>query len=381
MDPQDSKTKKTIALCMIVKNESKVIERALNSVKDFVDYVVVCDTGSTDGTPAIVKKYLKKHKLKGEVHSRPWVDFSHNRNEAFSYAEGKADYFMTLDADEVVAPLINGAPDLEKRVVGLPDVDSDRVEVITHYGEVTYSRGFLFKQGREFKWRWPVHEVCTSIKQQSVATLADICVYPTREGARATDRQRFLRDAYTLEEWLLDKPTDSRAWFYLAQSYTDGGQPQKALEPLRKCLEYTKWEEERFIATLRMAQYRQATGEPFESVVGQYLKAYNLRPTRIEPLFDLMIQYMGKKMYNAAILVGEAAIKIPYPSSDILFIIKNLYSWKVADELSVCYHSVGRYKESYKLAKTLLENPNIVDKDLIRIKKNIKNSKDKLNGK
>ena len=227
MDPRENKTKKTIALCMIVKNESKVLERALNSVKEFVDYFVICDTGSTDGTPEIATKYFKKHKLKGEVHSRPWVNFSHNRNEAFGYAEGKADYFMTLDADEVVAPLINGVPDLEKKIVSLPDMDADRIEVVTHYGATAYSRGFLFKQGLEFKWRWPVHEVCGSLKQKSVATLGDICVYPTAEGARATDGKRFLRDAYILEQWLLDNPKDARAWFYLAQSYHDGGQPKK----------------------------------------------------------------------------------------------------------------------------------------------------------
>ena len=64
MGPQASKTKKTIALCMIVKNESKVLGRALNSVKEFVDYFVICDTGSTDGTPEIATEYFKKYNLK-----------------------------------------------------------------------------------------------------------------------------------------------------------------------------------------------------------------------------------------------------------------------------------------------------------------------------
>ena len=141
------------------------------------------------------------------------------------------------------------------------------------------------------------------------------------------------------------------------------------------------WDEERFVATLRMGYYRHAAGDPFESLVGQYFKAFDLRPTRVEPLFQVMIEYMNKKMYNAAIVVGEAAMQVPYPSDDILFISKNLYSWKIADELSVCYHSVGRYKESYELAETLLENPMVGENDLIRIKKNIKNSKEKFDAK
>ena len=48
----------TIALCMIVKNESKVIERALDSVKDFVNLYFICDTGSTDGTVEVLEKYF-----------------------------------------------------------------------------------------------------------------------------------------------------------------------------------------------------------------------------------------------------------------------------------------------------------------------------------
>jgi len=47
--------KQTIALCMIVKNESKVITRALDSVRGFIDYVCICDTGSSDGTQDIIK--------------------------------------------------------------------------------------------------------------------------------------------------------------------------------------------------------------------------------------------------------------------------------------------------------------------------------------
>ena len=48
---------------MIVKNEAHVIERCLQSVKSIIDYWVIVDTGSTDGTQKIIKKYLKNMKL------------------------------------------------------------------------------------------------------------------------------------------------------------------------------------------------------------------------------------------------------------------------------------------------------------------------------
>ena len=66
---------KTVGLCMIVKNEAQTILRALDSVRTFVDYVLVEDTGSTDGTQTIIRDYLRAHGLPGEVFDEPWRDF------------------------------------------------------------------------------------------------------------------------------------------------------------------------------------------------------------------------------------------------------------------------------------------------------------------
>ena len=69
-----------ICLSMIVKDEAAVIARCLASVRPLIDYWIIVDTGSADGTPDIVRKVL--HDIPGELHQRPWVDFAHNRSEA-----------------------------------------------------------------------------------------------------------------------------------------------------------------------------------------------------------------------------------------------------------------------------------------------------------
>ena len=77
----------TICLNMIVKDEKDVICRCLASVKPVIDYWVIVDTGSSDGTQEIIRAFMKE--IPGELHERPWINFGHNRNEALELAKGK----------------------------------------------------------------------------------------------------------------------------------------------------------------------------------------------------------------------------------------------------------------------------------------------------
>ena len=77
---------KTICLTMIVKNESKVIKRCFDSVKDYIDYWSICDTGSTDGTQDFIKNYFKEANIPGELHQHKWQNFGHNRTLAVQSA-------------------------------------------------------------------------------------------------------------------------------------------------------------------------------------------------------------------------------------------------------------------------------------------------------
>src|ERR1700753_2915568 len=90
----------TICLNMIVKDEAPVIRRCLDSVRPLIDYWVIVDTGSTDGTQEIIREHLKD--VSGELHERPWRDFAHNRSEALTLARGHGDYVLVIDADEVL---------------------------------------------------------------------------------------------------------------------------------------------------------------------------------------------------------------------------------------------------------------------------------------
>jgi glycosyltransferase involved in cell wall biosynthesis len=86
----------TVGLCMIVKNESPVIIRCLENVRPLVDYMLVVDTGSTDGTQGIVREFLSKEKVPGEVIEEPWRDFAYNRTFALAKLREKPDIDYAL---------------------------------------------------------------------------------------------------------------------------------------------------------------------------------------------------------------------------------------------------------------------------------------------
>ena len=84
-----------VSLCMIVKNEESNLDKCLYSVADYVDEIVIVDTGSTDQTKEIAKKYTDK------IFDFVWCDnFAKARN--FSLSKATNDWVLILDADELV---------------------------------------------------------------------------------------------------------------------------------------------------------------------------------------------------------------------------------------------------------------------------------------
>ena len=92
----------SICLNMIVKDESHIIERCLSSVADKIDYWVISDTGSSDGTQDIIRNYFKSKGIDGILLENEWVDFASNRNIALNAALGTADYILFMDADDIL---------------------------------------------------------------------------------------------------------------------------------------------------------------------------------------------------------------------------------------------------------------------------------------
>lgn len=146
----------TISLCMIVRNEEAVLDRCLSTVADLMDEIIIVDTGSTDGTKEIAKKYTN------QVYDFEWCDdFSAARNCAFSKAT--MEYIYAPDADEMLDEENRRRFLLLKQCM-VPEVEIVQMHYITR-SEYNTTQNFknelrpkLFRRLREFTWIDPVHE-------------------------------------------------------------------------------------------------------------------------------------------------------------------------------------------------------------------------------
>ncbi len=146
----------TISVCMIVKNEEKVLARCLEPLKQVADEIVIADTGSTDGTKEIAGKYTDK------IYDFKWTgDFSDARNFVFSKATG--DYIYSADADEVLDSVNLGRFETLKKCL-IPEVEIVTMiyvnpeDINMAYNDLRERRPKLFKRLRTFTWIDPIHE-------------------------------------------------------------------------------------------------------------------------------------------------------------------------------------------------------------------------------
>jgi glycosyltransferase involved in cell wall biosynthesis len=334
-----------VCLNMIVKNESQVIERCLTSVLPIIDYWIIVDTGSTDGTQEIIKNFMKKKGIAGELHERPWKNFGHNRNEALQLAKGKANYTLFIDADEYL---------VYEPGFKLPSLDKDFYYVIIHHAESRYHRVQFIKDALDWSWKGVLHEYVSAPNAVTSETVDHVYNMYTTEGARSRDPQKYLKDAQLLEAGLKEEPNNSRYVFYLAQSYKDAGDPANALKYYEKRAAMGGWDQEVFWSLYQVGCAEENLGLPKERVVGSYTKAYQFRPSRLEPLYQLAHYFLITGDFQSGYAAGIIAQSIPSPQ-DLLFVQQWMHEYGALLDLSICAYWIGKYDECQKISLELLK--------------------------
>jgi glycosyltransferase involved in cell wall biosynthesis len=369
-----SRPRTNICLNMIVKNEVAVLPRLFRSVKDYIDYYVIVDTGSTDDTIALIEREMSAYGIDGEVHERPWTNFGANRQQALELAlrANRSDWLLFIDADEelgVSDPLF-----YEKLEPGVS------YELEKHHSGVRYAVPNLVNI-RATVWRWegPVHNYLERVEgSRERRLLKDVwIIYHTGEGAKShgvTPEQKFLRDANLLLEYLKEHPNSARSHFYLGQSYKDAGHFEEAYEAYKKRTTMKGWVQEDFMAQLEVGRMAVKLGKPEEVVLRELLDAFEMRPTRVEPLYELARYFRMKKMYGKAFAFALAGIQISRPD-DTLFVAQDIYDWRLLDELGVAAYWVAEYAACKAACEAVLQRVeqglDVPADDLERVRQNL----------
>ena len=349
-----------VRLCMIVKNESAVIERCLKSVMPIIDTWVIIDTGSTDQTCDIIQKTLED--LPGRLHFRPWKDFAHNRSEAIELAHSGCDYLFFIDADEIL---------MMHQAFTLPILNADAYSATILHNNLRYARTCLVSTKLYWRYRGVLHEYLQCEREYAVEPINGLNVRYTTDGARSRNPRKYHDDAAVLEAALAQEPNNLRYMFYLAQSWRDAGEPEKALKAYQRRTEQTGWDEEDWYAKYQVARLMEATSKPENEIINAYLRAHEARPARAESLMWLGIYLYGRGRWANAKAMFTIAVKIPF-TQDKLFIENDCYIWRRYDELALSFFYQGAKGQAKSLWEVLLRTDRIPKEQVDRIQSNIR---------
>jgi glycosyltransferase involved in cell wall biosynthesis len=364
-----SKTK-TITLCMIVKDEAKVIERCLASVLPIIDNWVIVDTGSTDGTQDKIRKFFENVGIPGKLYERPWKDFGHNRSEALELASTEGDYAYMIDADEVLVFEPGFDPEQFKA-----SLNADLYNIFAEYGGTKYHRPQMTSTKKKFYYRGILHEYVDCYEEIKTRDFArGFKNTPIQDGNRSSQSGKYERDAERFEEALkgeVDPKDFNRYHFYLAQSYRDSQQWEKSLAAYMKRAELGGWNEEVFYSLYQAGRIMEVLNKNIDEIIKVYFNAYQSAPYRAESLWAAARLCRLNIRFDQAYTFAKQGLKCRCPEG-ALFIAAPIYEWMLLDEFAIAAYWAGHFKESRQASIALLQSGRFPPDQKERMEANLK---------
>ena len=260
----------TLGLCMIVKDEAAVLGRCLDSAAGVFDEIVIVDTGSTDETKTIARRYTK------DVYDFAWrQDFAAARN--FGFDRAAADYCMWMDADEILRPDDAAAlRALKQTLCGKIGRYFLRTVIPAEDGRcaLTFERGAHRAQSRRPLAGTGCTRTCSRAAQP-----------PMRRSASPTSASRRASPSATCASSRGPLPTaKSRTRgqvYYFARELADCGLYAAAADAFRYFLQGDGWAEDKIAACLALARCLRALQRPREAEQA-LLQSFACAPPRAE---------------------------------------------------------------------------------------------------
>lgn len=349
-----------ICVYAICRNEKQFVEKWLESMSE-ADYIVVLDTGSTDGTYEMLKNDPRVYSCEQKIIS-PWR-FDVARNEGMLLIPDDANILLSTDLDEILEPgwakVIRDKWDPKQHVRG------DYKYAWSHNDSGEPGRIFYYDKLHDRNWYWtaPVHELLTSelydddYRYSHEIDLFNHGVYLHHYPDQTKSRSNYLP---LLELRAKETPEDYYGLYYLSHEYYYRGQYENSIKVLNKILDcYSDKfsDDERAAAYLFIGDNYRALQDLIKAIY-YYNRAIDVDKTYRESYLSIAEICNELGMYNVAIGYVNEAIQKTYRH----------YTWierdrdwneQVDDILSVSYSWLGDFETAHThIKKALAKNPN-----------------------
>jgi glycosyltransferase involved in cell wall biosynthesis len=286
-----------VAVYTIALNEVQFVKAWYESAKE-ADYLLIADTGSTDGTIALAKS-LGINVI--EISIKPWR-FDDARNASLAVIPNDIDYCIALDMDEV---LIEG---WREKLETVPEGTTrprykytwnwleDGSPGLQYGGDKIHSR-------HGYRWKHPVHEVMVADRVQQVEHWTDLEIHHHADNSKP--RSQYLP---LLAQSVQEDPTDDRNAFYYARELFFYGRYEEATKEFKRHLELPRavWKPER-AASMR---YIAKMDDDYDVTRWWLNLAIKEAPDRREAYVELAQHYYNHKEWSECLDTAQKALEI-----------------------------------------------------------------------
>jgi len=340
--------------CLImVKNEENTIIDTLISIQNYIQSLIIYDTGSTDNTIQIIKDFCNNNNIELKLKEEDFVNFEISRNCALEFAETfkNIDYLLLLDANDI---LDDGEQLLNLCIDKQTENESGFYLIQEWYTGnhiETYYNIRLIKPNRGWKYKGVVHEYIYNDNEVPTKNNFNIILKQDRSIDNNKSYKRFTTDKILLLKSLENEPNNTRNIFYLAQTLFCLKEYDESFNYylLRTNLN-SGFKEEIFYSFLRCGDIIAIKGGDWYQALIYYMKAFEI-DQRVEPIVKIAQYYITKEMWFQSFSFLLIACKLEYPTNSLLFVDKYMYDygrWHLMG--AVAFYCGENYKEEGRIA-------------------------------
>ncbi|GJQ60190.1 MAG: tetratricopeptide repeat protein [Candidatus Scalindua sp. AMX11] len=339
----------TLSLCMIVKNEEEFLPRCLESVKDYIDEMVIVDTGSTDRTVEIARNYG------ANIYHHAWENsFCKARNYSLQYAT--SDWILILDADEEI-----DSEDAHKLKEVIKDSKVNVIYVPLFCKPLGGNNISISRSNRLFRNHIGLHYegiVHNFLKDKGASKNAEIKIFHYGYNLNKEQMEKkFVRTTTLLKEQIKKDPSDPIPHYNLAVSYQnkemDDECIKEALEAI-KLFETRKSDQQTRLQALYTASNAFLRKRDLGNAEIYALKALDLYYNYLDIHNVLSSIYFQRKEYDKSLAFTNSYLRLlkeivsdPTRAIDIPFITIDL-EWFAYSRISIIYYEQDNWSEGDK---------------------------------